>query len=341
MRLLTKLLFCLFTIIALSAVVNSEQDTTFTTESDVTTVESVDRDLPTNTDSSTEHSGHEEEEEEDKDGDEDEEEDFDDSSEPSKANVEEEDYYSANDDDDDDDDEEEYDEPSCTVKILLENMNLTAMLPQDGHLLRQEYDEYMLSDDSMTRIRKSPSANHTFQRMNRLVSWFRDVADQQQVRAGITNLLHQNLDVLLNLELDSICINSIVAILVAIRRNEPWALKFVDSAPKIPSGLMSGVSSFLGSFDQCLSIESPSSLAESYTGQYCTVKPLLPLPTTDRAYHYDQSHRSPDPQVERLMRFYAAYNVQHYFQRNPALKFVELMKSKKGRVTNFGLCLPS
>ena len=253
-------------------------------------------------------------------------------------NVEEEDddYYNSKADQDEEDDDEEYEEPSCTVKLLLENMNLTAMLPQDGDRLRQEYDEYMLSDDPL-QIRTAPTANHTFQRLNRLVNWFRDVADQQQVRAGLTNFLHQNFDVLLTLELDSICINSIVAILVAIRRNEPWALKFVDSAPKIPSGLMNGVSSFLGSFDECLSIESPSTLSESYTGQYCTVKPLLPLPATEMVNHYDRS----DPQVERLLRFYAAYNVQHYFQMNPALKFVELMKSKKGRVTNFGLCLPS
>ncbi|KAH9423552.1 hypothetical protein DERP_003833 [Dermatophagoides pteronyssinus] len=253
-------------------------------------------------------------------------------------NVEEEDddYYNSKADQDEEDDDEEYEEPSCTVKLLLENMNLTAMLPQDGDRLRQEYDDYMLSDDP-SQIRTAPTANHTFQRLNRLVNWFRDVADQQQVRAGLTNFLHQNFDVLLTLELDSICINSIVAILVAIRRNEPWALKFVDSAPKIPSGLMNGVSSFLGSFDECLSIESPSTLSESYTGQYCTVKPLLPLPATEMVNHYDRS----DPQVERLLRFYAAYNVQHYFQMNPALKFVELMKSKKGRVTNFGLCLPS
>lgn len=103
---------------------------------------------------------------------------------------------------------------------------------------------------------------------------------------------------------------------------------------------MNGVSSFLGSFDECISIENPSSLSESYTGQYCAVKPLLPLPATEVAYNYDQQQSS-DQQIERLMRFYTAYNVQHYFQTNPVLKFVELMKSNKGRVTNFGICLPS
>ncbi|KAH9506647.1 hypothetical protein DERF_011370 [Dermatophagoides farinae] len=313
-----------------------------------TTVESVDRDLPTNFDNSTaesiENEHLESEDNENDDDDDDEEEDYD-TNEPVKSttveNVEEDsdDYYNRGDEDDDDDDDEEYEEPGCTVKTLLENMNLTAMLPQDGDVLRQEYDQYMLSDDPL-QIRTAPSANHTFQRLNRLVNWFRDVANQQQVRAGLTNFLHQNFDIFLNLELDSTCINSIISILVAIRKNEPWALKFIDSAPKIPSGIMNGVSSFLGSFDECISIENPSSLSESYTGQYCAVKPLLPLPATEVAYNYDQQQSS-DQQIERLMRFYTAYNVQHYFQTNPVLKFVELMKSNKGRVTNFGICLPS
>ena len=49
---------------------------------------------------------------------------------------------------------------------------------------------------------------------------------------------------------------------------------------KLPSGLMSGVVSSFGDYDQCLAIESPETNVTENTiyGKYCLVRPYIPYP---------------------------------------------------------------
>lgn len=110
-----------------------------------------------------------------------------------------------------------------------------------------------------------------------------------------------------------------------------------DAAPKLPSGMMAGIGSYLGDFDQCLAIRNPSS--NRYEGQYCIIKPLLPLPERNDPIMMDRDNFSVE-QNEKIIKFYSRYNIDRYLRKNPIMKFVEIMRSFKGRLTNFAICLP-
>lgn len=100
---------------------------------------------------------------------------------------------------------------------------------------------------------------------------------------------------------------------------------------------MSGVGSFLGDFDQCLSARSPETASEEFGGQYCLLRPILPLPSLRR-----YSGQADEELVgeTKLMTYLANYQLDKYVQTNPVLKFIEHMKSINGRVLNLGVCLP-
>lgn len=52
---------------------------------------------------------------------------------------------------------------------------------------------------------------------------------------------------------------------------------------RIPSGILDGVTTSFGEYDECLSIESPEydNDKSKFYGQYCLMKPVLPLPSLD------------------------------------------------------------
>lgn len=106
---------------------------------------------------------------------------------------------------------------------------------------------------------------------------------------------------------------------------------------KPPAGLLSGVTSFLGDFDQCLSITSPESAPEEFNGQYCVLRPILPVPEIRRYLGQSDEELM---QETKIISFLANYQVDQYVHTNPVLKFIEHIKSIKGRVLNFGLCVP-
>ena len=105
---------------------------------------------------------------------------------------------------------------------------------------------------------------------------------------------------------------------------------------KPPPGLLSGVTSFLGDFDQCLSVKSPETASEEFSGQYCLLRPILPLPDVKHTGSSDESLIG----ETKLLNYLASYNLDRYVQTNPVLKFIEHMKTHKGRVMNLAICLP-
>lgn len=107
---------------------------------------------------------------------------------------------------------------------------------------------------------------------------------------------------------------------------------------KPPPGLLSGVTSFLGDFDQCLSVSSPDTASEEFKGQYCLLRPILPLPEIKR---YSGAADEGLIRETKLLNYLAAYQLDGYVETNPVLKFIEHMKTIDGRVLNFGLCIPN
>lgn len=107
---------------------------------------------------------------------------------------------------------------------------------------------------------------------------------------------------------------------------------------KPPPGLLSGVTSFLGDFDQCLSVKSPETANEEFTGQYCLLRPILPLPDIHKYSSDKDEHLIGET---KMLNYLASYNLDNYVQTNPVLKFIEHMKTRNGRVMNLALCLPS
>lgn len=100
---------------------------------------------------------------------------------------------------------------------------------------------------------------------------------------------------------------------------------------------MSGVTSFLGDFEQCISVRSPETASEEFSGQYCLLRPLLPMPDV-RRYTGDTDENLIGE--TKILNYLAAYSLDGYVQTNPVLKFLEHLKTHNGRVFNLAICLP-
>ena len=106
---------------------------------------------------------------------------------------------------------------------------------------------------------------------------------------------------------------------------------------KPPPGLLSGVTSFLGDYDQCLSVKSPENANEEFNGQYCLLRPILPLPDVRKYTGATDENLIGET---KLLNYLASYNLDRYVKTNPVLKFIEHMKTRNGRVMNLAICLP-
>ncbi|CAC5379432.1 unnamed protein product [Mytilus coruscus] len=53
-------------------------------------------------------------------------------------------------------------------------------------------------------------------------------------------------------------------ILTGIQQSKPWALSMIDAIAKPPAGILNGVFTWLGDYDECLDIK-----ADSFQGKYC------------------------------------------------------------------------
>ncbi|XP_033734150.1 LOW QUALITY PROTEIN: nose resistant to fluoxetine protein 6-like [Pecten maximus] len=68
------------------------------------------------------------------------------------------------------------------------------------------------------------------------------------------------------------CYSHLQFLVSELMKREQWAIKMVDAAGKIPSGLLDGNVAWTGSFDECLAVN-----AGKFDGKYCTAS----LPLTD------------------------------------------------------------
>ncbi|XP_064460537.1 nose resistant to fluoxetine protein 6-like isoform X2 [Ornithodoros turicata] len=70
------------------------------------------------------------------------------------------------------------------------------------------------------------------------------------------------------------CMSSLLATYSGILRDDVWALMFLDSTGKVPTGLLEGTTTSLGSYDECLFIKTPIDVPGGTTvvGRYCMLR---------------------------------------------------------------------
>ncbi|XP_021339895.1 O-acyltransferase like protein-like, partial [Mizuhopecten yessoensis] len=80
-------------------------------------------------------------------------------------------------------------------------------------------------------------------------------------------------------EVSFTCLNDTKQVMLDILAKKPYAIGMLDADTKIPSGIMQGHWLWLGSYDECKSVQSPSlPSGHQITGQYCLTSTLKYLP---------------------------------------------------------------
>ncbi|XP_023230835.1 nose resistant to fluoxetine protein 6-like [Centruroides sculpturatus] len=82
------------------------------------------------------------------------------------------------------------------------------------------------------------------------------------------------------------CSNSVMKLIIGLRRMKTWAFEMLDAAGKPGGGIMEGTLIAFGSYDQCLSIEAKDKPngKEYFRGKYCTVSIQPPVPPKPEFY---------------------------------------------------------
>lgn len=90
----------------------------------------------------------------------------------------------------------------------------------------------------------------------------------------------------------------------------------------IPSGVLEGVLSSIGQYNECLEIASPVDSPLPIKGQYCLAKPIIPFPERGlrRDEPIDNIFSIPDQYIDEA---------------------IDLLYLLNGSLINVGLCLPS
>lgn len=234
----------------------------------------------------------------------------------------------------DDEEDEEYEE-QCTFNQFMAGLNISHYLPEDRESLRHELNSFTNHSE---HLRYSPSVNHTMTRLKRLLNLANGITSRQDFRSGMAGFIQQNLGVFLDLELDPQCMTSIISTIAAIRRSEIWAISVIDSMAKPPSGILSGISSLFGDFEQCLAVKSPETATEDFAGQYCLLQPIIPLPDVRH-----MSFKKHDNQIgeSKILHYLSALNLDRYARINAVYKYIEFMKLNQGRLLDIAICLPN
>jgi len=65
------------------------------------------------------------------------------------------------------------------------------------------------------------------------------------------------------------CASSLLTMVSALRESKIWAFTMLDASGKLPSGILDGTLTDLGSFDECLDVRSDVEATSRFVGQYC------------------------------------------------------------------------
>lgn len=91
----------------------------------------------------------------------------------------------------------------------------------------------------------------------------------------------------------------------------------------LPSGLLEGVFSSIGEYNECLDIMSPSDSQIAIKGQYCLAKPIIPHPERN-------SFKRGDP-INNIFSIPEQYIDEA----------IDLLYLLNGSLINIGVCIPS
>lgn len=100
---------------------------------------------------------------------------------------------------------------------------------------------------------------------------------QRKVKKKLAQSMRSGMEMFEQLSLTGSCSSSLTSLMMSATGLKAFAFKFIDASAKIPSGLMFGLLSDFGDYDQCVSIRSRPDVAPedepdepgAYSGKYC------------------------------------------------------------------------
>ncbi|XP_054166940.1 uncharacterized protein LOC128964376 [Oppia nitens] len=115
------------------------------------------------------------------------------------------------------------------------------------------------------------SLNETIKVFNRLEIYGKNVSEKL---SEFTKRMNSRVaEVLMEMDLEDQCMQSLARIMNGARDGDRWALRFFEAQPTPSNGMLELSGSSYGNYDQCLSIESPDeSDKPKIYGQYCGIK---------------------------------------------------------------------
>ncbi|XP_054163730.1 uncharacterized protein LOC128961509 [Oppia nitens] len=163
--------------------------------------------------------------------------------------------------------------------------------------------------------------NQTFAQFDRIMKLVSNYSTNlspifQKLMARFSTIIYE-------ISLEPLCMASLVTIAEAINNRHLWALKFIDSMGGIPSGILEGVLSSIGEYNECLDIKSPANSQIAITGQYCLAKPIIPHPKR-------HTYKSGEP-------FNNLFSLPDQFVD----EVIDALYLVNGSLINIGICIPS
>ncbi|XP_027204153.2 nose resistant to fluoxetine protein 6-like [Dermatophagoides pteronyssinus] len=150
-----------------------------------------------------------------------------------------------------------------------------------------------------------------------------------------------------DLEISPYCLASFNHLFLELKERRLWPLKFIDSMEFLPSGLLEGVMSMFGVYEECINIESPMVKWNDIRGKYCLAKIRLPFlsplfPTLNDEFSQNYQLRSIDDLFTYNGRksLYARINRDFDYSNNK-FKLLQMLNMFNGSNLRIGLCFPS
>ncbi|CAA3006439.1 Hypothetical predicted protein [Olea europaea subsp. europaea] len=126
---------------------------------------------------------------------------------------------------------------------------------------------------------------------------------QAKVKRKLAGATRSGLELFEKVSLSGGCTASLMSLMTNLGELKSFAFKFIDATAKVPSGMMYGLLSDFGDFDQCLSIRSQPGVdprdeeeERAFSGKYCLLNVKLKYHVTlNRTHAYDPRNSSNPP----------------------------------------------
>ncbi|KAG9509518.1 Nose resistant to fluoxetine protein 6, partial [Fragariocoptes setiger] len=199
---------------------------------------------------------------------------------------------------------------STTARTNTSNMETND---NDDH----DDDEFKLGHDNPS----SASDDADFE-VPKNVSQFMDYIERlfHDLKHQIMDLFEPHMPQLIRrssmVSLSGACSYDMLRLVLGLRQFQPWALKMLDAAGKVPEGIFEGSFTALGSYDECLATQFEASQSDDGNqptqGKYClvNVSPFLPpKPPVDNVEHIfnEEANKRNYPRANHFARIGAIF----------------------------------